>query len=153
CLSVSIMNFLARTSQVKLIPKTIPTMVQIADKPVKNVNPVKPNINHDDSLVARSEKASAHPGNRFPPNMNSDRFIFRLLKNRPTPTISQKYNTISIIKTVCNVSPSIFIDDRIKNISDQGVPVCTHDPTKVCFLMHPPLHEDNEMIIQINKLI
>src|SRR5699024_8357944 len=101
------MNFLASTSQVKLIPNTIPTIVHIADKAVKKVKPVKLNIRQEDSLVALSEKASAQPGNSLPPNKNLERFIFCLSKNKPTPTMSKKYNIISIIIIISkHIQPS-----------------------------------------------
>src|SRR5699024_6496951 len=101
------MNFLASTSQVKLIPNTIPTMVHIADKPVKKVKPVKPNISQEDSLVALSEKSSAQPGNSLPPNKNSERFNFCIPKNKPTPTIHKKSNIILIIIIVYRHIPSL----------------------------------------------
>src|SRR5699024_4803436 len=101
------MNFLASTSQVKLIPNTIPTMVHIADKPVKKIKPVKPNIKQDDSLLALCEKASAQPSNSLPPNKNLERFIFCLPKYRPTPTMSKKYNIISMIIIVSKHIPPL----------------------------------------------
>src|SRR5699024_12711946 len=94
------MNFLASTSQVKLIPNTIPTMVHIADKPVKKVKPVKHNISKEDSLVALSEKASAQPGNSLPPSKNLERFIFCLPTNKPIATASKKSNNISLILVI-----------------------------------------------------
>src|SRR5699024_5634817 len=120
-LSVSIMNFLASTSQVKLIPNTIPTMVHIADKPVKKVKPVKPNISQEDSLVALSEKASAQPGNSLPPNKNLERFIFCLPKNKPTPTMSKKYNIISIIIIVSKHIPPLKSAYKKYSIKTQNV--------------------------------
>src|SRR5699024_12167857 len=73
----------------------------------KKVKPVKPNISQEDSLVALSEKASAQPGNSLPPNKNLERFIFCLPKNKPTPTMSKKYNIISIIIIVSKHIPPL----------------------------------------------
>src|SRR5699024_10146136 len=95
------MNFLASTSQVKLIPNTIPTMVHIADKPVK--------------------KASAQPGNSLPPNKNLERFIFCLPKNKPTPTMSKKYNIISIIIIVSKHIPPLKSAYKKYSIKTQNV--------------------------------
>src|SRR5699024_7895233 len=121
CLSVSIMNFLASTSQVKLIPNTIPTMVHIADKPVKKVKPVKPNISQEDSLVALSEKASAQPSNSLPPNKNLERFNFCLPKNKTTTTMSKKYNIISIIIIVYKHIPPLKSAYKKYSIKTQNV--------------------------------
>src|SRR5699024_5827105 len=121
CLSVSIMNFLASTSQVKLIPNTIPTMVHIADKPVKKVKPVKPNISQEDSLVALSENARAQPGNSLPPNKNLDLSIFFLPKNRATRTMSRKYHISSLIIIVSKHIPWLKSAYKKYSIKTQNV--------------------------------
>src|SRR5699024_3649363 len=115
------MNFLASTSQVKLIPNTIPTMVHIADKPVKKVKPVKPNISQEDALVAVSEKAIAQPGNSLPTHKNVDRSNFLLPKNRPTQTMSKKYNIISIIIIVSKHIPPLKSAYKKYSIKPQNV--------------------------------
>ena len=48
------------------IPATHPTAVHVSSRPVAYAAPGSPSSAHDDSPVARSESAAAHPG-RFRP--------------------------------------------------------------------------------------
>ena len=89
-LSASCRNFRASTIHAVQIPARHPTATQIPERPVAYTRPVNPRSSQADSPVARSDRASIHPGSFDPPMTKSLCDFVRMACHNPNASVSTK---------------------------------------------------------------